>query len=366
MPSAIDVPSTIEQVTCEWLTDVLRGAGALPPSASVATLASEPIGVGVGVMALLYRVTPTYAPAAAGPGSIVIKMASQHDETRAVAAGYRFYEREVSFYQRLADKTGLRAPLAYHAVYDGKSGDFVVVMEDLGAARVCDQITGCSVEDAFAVVRTLARHHGDWWNNPRLLDYGFIQSLADPPYPAFNAQSGSESWGSCLANIGDVIPESLRLVGERWSEIGPRIMELSPHLPWTLTHGDLRLDNIFFANTSGDFAVVDWQICSRNGGAFDLAYFLSQSLPVSDRRAHEHHLVDMYHRELCASGVDDYPIDDLWRDYRRAVLFCFCYPMTTAGQLDLVNERAVTLVRTMMERTVVAIEDLDATELIPN
>jgi hypothetical protein len=365
MPSAIDVPSTIEQVTCEWLTDVLRGAGALPPSVSVATLASEPIGVGIGVMALLYRVTPTYAPAA-GPESIVIKMASRHDETRAVAAGYRFYEREVSFYQRLADKTGLRAPLAYHAAYDANSGDFVVVMEDLSAARVCDQITGCSIDDAFAVVTTLARHHGDWWNNPRLLDYEFIQSPADPPYPAFNAQSASESWGPCLANIGDVIPESLRFVGERWPEIGPRIMELSPDLPWTLTHGDLRLDNIFFTNISGDFAVVDWQICFRNGGAFDLAYFLSQSLPVSDRRAHEHHLVDVYHRELCASGVDDYPIDDLWRDYRRAVLFCFCYPMTSAGQLDLVNERAATLVRTMMERAVAAIDDLDATELIPN
>jgi hypothetical protein len=366
MPSAIDVPSTIEHVTCEWLTDVLRGAGALAPSVSVATLASEPIGVGIGVMALLYRVTPTYAPAAPGPGSIVIKMASRHDETRDVAAGYRFYEREVSFYQRLADKTGLRAPLAYHAAYDANSGDFVVVMEDLSAARVCDQITGCSIEDAFAVITTLARHHGDWWNDPRLLDYEFIQSPADPPYPAFNAQSASESWGPCLANIGDVIPESLRFVGERWSEIGPRIMELSPDLPWTLTHGDLRLDNIFFANISGDFAVVDWQICFRNGGAFDLAYFLSQSLPVSDRRAHEHHLVDMYHRELCASGVDDYPIDDLWRDYRRAVLFCFCYPMTSAGQLDLVNERAMTLVRTMMERAVAAIDDLDATELIPN
>jgi hypothetical protein len=365
MPSAIDVPSTIDLVTCEWLTGVLRGSGAVTPSTSVIELAADQIGVGLGVMALLYRITPTYAPASAGPRSIVIKMASRHNETRAVAAGYRFYEREASFYQRLSDKTELRSPLAYHAAYDANSGDFVVVMEDLSAGRVCDQITGCSVEDALAVVTTLARHHGEWWNNPRLLDYQFIQSPADPPYPAFNAQSGSDAWGPCLANIGHVIPESLRFVGERWAEIGPRIMELSPDLPWTLTHGDLRLDNIFFG-ASGDFAVVDWQICFRNGGAFDLAYFLSQSLPVSQRRAHEHQLLDAYYNELWASGVNDYPVDDLWRDYRRAVLFCFCYPMTAAGQLDLVNERAVALVRTMMERAVAAIEDLNATELVPN
>jgi hypothetical protein len=366
MAVAAPVPSTIDQVSREWLTTVLRGAGALGTSASVVDVTAEPIGVGIGVMALLYRLTPTYAPASAGPRSLVVKMASRHDETRAVAAGYRFYEREVSFYQRLADKTQLRAPVAYHAGYDPESRDFVVVMEDLSAGRVCDQITGCSVDDALAVATTLARHHGEWWNNPRLLDYEFIQSPADPPYPAFNAQSGSDSWEPCLANIGDVIPAPLRFVGEEWAEIGPRIMEMSRELPWTLAHGDLRLDNIFFSDDAGDFAVVDWQICFRNGGAFDLAYFLSQSLPVSQRRAREDEIVTAYHAQLRASGVEDYPIEDLWRDYRRAVLFCFCYPMTAAGQLDLVNERAVALVRTMMERAVVAIEDLDATELVPS
>jgi hypothetical protein len=365
MPSAIDVPSIIDSVTCEWLTGVLRGSGAVSPSASVVEVAAEPIGVGLGVMALLYRLTPRYSPASAGPRSLVVKMATRHDETRSVAAGYRFYEREVSFYQRLAAKTQLRAPVAYHAAYDAESQDFVVVMEDLSAGRVCDQLTGCSVEDALAVATTLARHHGEWWNNPRLFDYEFIQSPSDPPYPAFNAQSGAASWAPCLANIGEVIPESLRFLGERWTEIGPRIMEMSVEYPWTLAHGDLRLDNIFFDDDAGDFAVIDWQICFRNGGAFDLAYFLSQSLPIAQRRAHEQEIVAAYHDRLRAGGVDDYPIEDLWRDYRRAVLFCFCYPMTAAGQLDLVNERAVSLVRTMMERAVVAIEDLDATALVP-
>jgi len=40
--------------------------------------------------------------------------------------------------------------------------------------------------------------------------------------------------------------------------------------------------------------------------------------------------------------------------------------MTATGQLDLINERVVALVRTMMERAVAAIEDLNATELVPN
>jgi hypothetical protein len=81
MPSSVDVPGTIDLVTCEWLTGVLRGSGAVTPSTSVIELAADQIGVGLGVMALLYRITPTYAPASAGPRSIVIKMASRHNET---------------------------------------------------------------------------------------------------------------------------------------------------------------------------------------------------------------------------------------------------------------------------------------------
>jgi hypothetical protein len=305
-----------------------------------------------------------YAQGTVGPESLVVKMASRHDATRAVAAGYRFYEREVSFYQRLAGKTLLRAPVPLYAASDSGSEDFIIVMEDLSARRVCDQIVGCSVDDARVVVMALARHHAEWWNNPRLFDYEFIPSPADPPYPAFNAQAISAAWPRCRANMGDLIPATLREVGEHWAQIGPRIMELSRERPWTFTHGDLRLDNIFFGD-GDDVTLVDWQICFRWGGANDLGYFVSQSLPIEQRRTYERELVELYYDRLQVSGVKDYRLDELWRDYRQAVLFGFCYPITAAGQLDLVDEHAASLVRTMMERAVAAIGDLDATELIP-
>ena len=359
------IPASIDDVTADWLTERLRAAGALGTDTSVTDVSAQPIGLGLGVVGLIYRLTPVYDHSA-GPLSLVVKLASLHGPTREVARGYRFYEREAAFYARLAHRTQLRSPHCYYAGHDATTDDFVVLMEDLGSLRVCDQVAGCSPADAMLVITAAARHHAEWLNNPRLFDLSFIESPADPPYPQFNAEQGVAAWPACLANVGDLIPEGLRFVGERWSEIGPRIMEMSCDLPWTFAHGDLRLDNIFFHDDEqGNLSVVDWQICFRNGGAMDLAYFMSQSLPVDERRAHEEELVRAYHDTLVSCGVDDYTRDDLWRDYRRGILFCFCYPMTTAGQLELVNQRAVALVRTIMERSVAAIDDLDATELIP-
>ena len=63
--------------------------------------------------------------------------------------------------------------------------------------------------------------------------------------------------------------------------------------PRTIVHGDFRMDNLFFGQREGDapVVIVDWQGTLRGKGAHDLAYFLSQSMPVADRRANERDLV---------------------------------------------------------------------------
>ena len=77
--------------------------------AVVDALEIEPVGVGVGIMSLLFRLTPAYA-SGSGPRSIILKMAPPYEQVRAVAAGYGFYEREVEIYRTLGDEVGLRPP----------------------------------------------------------------------------------------------------------------------------------------------------------------------------------------------------------------------------------------------------------------
>jgi hypothetical protein len=357
------IPRGIDDITAAWLTAALRHGGA-GDDVVVTDFVVEPIGVGVGVMALLYCVRPTY-DGEAGPPTVVLKMASIHEPIRQIAKGYRFYEREVGIYNDLAPELSLGTPHCYFARHDPTSDDFVLVLEDLSSMRSCDQVTGCSVADALAVVDALGSFHAQWFANERLLDYAFIERPSDPPYPQYHAQATKADWPVFHERFGSHVPPELNHVGERWYEIGPALMEETANHPWTLAHGDVRLDNIFFGEGAGDLRIVDWQISYRNSGAFDLAYFLCQSLSVEDRRGHESEILHRYHDTLVANGVSGYDFDELFEDYRRSVLFSFCYPLSAGANADLVNDRVTELVHAMIDRSVAAILDLDALELTP-
>ena len=57
--------------------------------------------------------------------------------------------------------------------------------------------------------------------------------------------------------------------------------------------------------------------------------------------------------------------EELWTDYRRAVLFDFTYP-ATAGAVELVHDRAWALAKSMLERSIAAIIDTDANVITPS
>jgi thiamine kinase-like enzyme len=156
------------------------------------------------------------------------------------------------------------------------------------------------------------------------------------------------------------VSERIKKVGEKFPTVTSEMMELADS-PVTLAHGDFRLDNLFFQNE--DLKVIDWQICIKTVGGYDVGYFLSQSLTIEDRRNHERDLLDKYRKTLSEIGLD-YPQDRLMEDYRRSVLFCLAYPVQ-ASAAALVNERAVQLVTEMFARVSTAIEDLNADEFLP-
>lgn len=355
------IPVTVDEVTPGWLTGALHAGGI---EAVVDALEIEPVGVGVGIMSLLFRLTPDYA-SGSGPRSIILKMAPPYEQVRAVAAGYGFYEREVEIYRTLGDKVGLRPPALHYADHDAATDDFVVLMEDFRSLRSCDQLDGCSPADAREIVKALAGHHATWWADDRLETLPFVHPWADPPYPQYHLASTTQQWPVVMERFGHLVPDRIRVLGDRWAEIGPPLMEDGPNHPCTLCHGDVRLDNVFFRDGDDDpVSVVDWQIAGVAPGSSDLGYFMSQSLTVADRRAHEQDLVRLYHDTLVAGGVTDYPFGELWDDYRRTILFCLSYAMGVCA-VELANDRAEALATVMLERSIAAIIDLDADELAP-
>jgi len=321
------VPTSSAEITPAWLSFALAGAD---EPLSISGVAIDSIGVGIGIMSLLFRLTPTYE-SGRGPNSLVAKIAPPYVVIRMIAAGYRFYETEVAMYQKLSSELKLRPSQLYYAAHDPDSDNFVILMEDLGALRTADQLEGCEIDDARAIVRQLALHHAHWWQDDRL-GQSFIPKFTRPPYPQYNGMAADQAWPVVDERFGHLIPDRIRSLASRWSEIGPPILEDIENHPLTLCHGDVRLDNIFFHDDDAStVSLVDWQIASAAGGVSDLGYFTSQSLTVENRRTYEGELTRLYFDTLVENGVKDYSFDDFWLGYRRAILFCLCYPLQAGG-----------------------------------
>lgn len=361
------IPAGPSELTAEWLTEALRERGLLG-DASVASFTLQDVGAGVGLLGQLARVTLTYdGPAPDAPPTLVAKFPTMDEGGRGLCIALRIYEREVRFYDELARDVQLRVPACYYSAINAATGEFVLLLEDMAPARMGDQLVSVSVPDAELCVRELARFHAAWWDTARMHELEWIP-LASDPVNLFVEPVYQQSWPPFLATLGANLPQEMKELGERMNTRITKLFHGFDDLPRTIVHGDFRADNLFFGDDTGrpPLAVLDWQICVRSTGTYDLAYFMSQSLDVPTRRAVEDRLLHLYHDTLAEQGVSGYSFEQCLLDYRRSVLFCWVYPVVAIGTIAAANERGRDLTIAMMERSAAAIMDHNAAELLPD
>jgi len=348
-------PYKPEDVTAEWLAEKV--------GTTVNDFSMEQIGIGVGLLGRLYRITLD----GGDPKSVIAKFPTLDEGARMnVVEHLRFYEKEVSFYRQARDAIPVDIPKVYAAEFDRESGDFVLLFQDCGDCRMADQIEGCSVEDTETAIDAMTKLHALWWGSD-FADVPWVSRYNEPPYPQVLAGMYKQSWPRATEIFGDHLAPAYREFGDRFEGLIQWFMDSLTSKPLTFCHGDFRLDNLFFRTEDHQPAVtiVDWQICFQGRGAYDLAYFISQSLQTEDRRKHEQSLIDRYANALSVGGID-YPRDELMDDYRRTVAYCFIYPVVAAGQFEVANERQRQLLLGMLDRCVAAIEDHDALAVLPS
>ena len=351
------IPADPAEITAGWLSDVM--------CADVASCHVEQIAIGVGLLGRLFRVTLQGRDL---PPSVVVKLPTLDVRARTnLCENLNFYLREVHFYQEIGLANPLPPARPLHAAFDDSTHDFVLVLEDLGALRNADQTIGCDATDAGTVMDALARHQAYWWNNDRLASLPWLSTYNTPPFPTSTIANVQHSWPRFLEHFGDRMSPAMRHFGDRLPSLIPWYFAELARPPHTFLHGDLRLDQLFFAMTSADAAVtaLDWQLTAKGRGAYDVAYFLSQSLATDTRRSHEGQLLERYAERLRDFGIG-YPHEELQRDYRLATAICFVYPVIATGRIDIANERQLELLRAMADRSVLAIEDNDALALRPD
>jgi hypothetical protein len=338
-------------LSTEWLTAQL--------SAPVSSF--DVTQIGTGQMSECYRVILTYDGEAAGPSSVILKVAASDPVSRQTGFALGLYEREVTFYAEVAPR--LVGPIApcYHTSFDPDAATFALLIGDAGPAEVGNEIEGTSLERARLAVTELARMHGpaigdpalagaDWLNRESPVNQGLLTQL----YTGF------------AERYQDRIDPRHREVCERLvaSFDGYLAAEAQSSAPQGLVHGDFRLDNMLFGTEGADrpLTVVDWQTVTWGAAMTDLAYFLGCALPVSLRRAHAEALIADYHAALGpATAVT---LDEVREGVRHqsffGVLMAIVSPMLVQR-----TERGDDMFMTMIERHCEQVLDNDALALLP-
>ncbi len=361
------MPKTSDEITPEWLNAVLDDA--VTGGAQVSSIEKEIIGQGAGFLGELSRLTLAYdreSPSA--PPAIIAKLPTQDEPVRSLAQLINVYEREVRFYEQIADETPIRTPRCYFSHADGANGDYVLLLEDLAPGRVGDQIATCSIEEAKTALRALAGLHAKWWDSPRLGDFPWMPGTDDPALIGLLSMLYQQSWPVFAERYGDQVPAEILRAGERFGKSLPALADEANTRPLTITHTDYRLDNMFFELGDGSpFAVIDWQLAQRGSGLMDVTYFLAGNLTPDVRREHQDDLVRVYYDALVKGGVEGYEFESCAEDYHRAALFLFIFTVTEQENLNIedYNERAQELIETILHRYMTAILDLNAAEFLP-
>jgi Phosphotransferase enzyme family len=258
------------------------------------------------------RLSVTWDRPTDAPTTYVAKVPAAEETSRAAAAATRTYLIEAAFYNDLADSLSVNRPHCYLSLHDEATNDYVVLLDDLAPAEAGDQIAGCSVEDATRVIPELAALHAPRWEDPTLAKLTWLDAPSDE-HTAGVGMLASMMFPTFLERYEHRLAPGVADLAKRF--IG-RLAEYLAHRPrpWTVVHGDFRLDNLLFGGAR--VAVLDWQTVRLGPAMSDVAYFIGSALQRDDRRANEEALVHQYHDALCAAGVD-FSWDDCWYGYRR-------------------------------------------------
>ena len=321
-------PAHIGALTVEWLNRVLPGDG------KITEFDVEPL-LG-GYTASVYRLSLHYDKNPGdGPVSLVIKFHSTNAQTRSYFELQKIYQREVHFYQAMAQVNDLPIPICYAADFEYERGDFVLLLEDLSAARPGDWETD-PIGDIRIALPHLARLHAQFWGDPKLAQQDWVVTTSDlenpPPYKGL--------WAEKLVTVKELYRDELNdqvwSVCDKWLDHWDDVMRCMGQDSHTLVHTDVHLEQMFFPTDAlPRFVLFDWQNPTSGWAAEDVIHAIVCDLDIEDRREHEQELFDLYYAELCRLGITDLARDRFAFQCRLSLLWVYFMFFTMLSQSDM-------------------------------
>lgn len=344
------VAESLRHLDAGWTEKVLREGG--HAHAAVTAVEVEAVAF-TGATTDMARLRITYAEPDAGPASAIAKIRGVSDVQRQMDGVLGLFDREARFYRDFAGQVPVAAPRCWH-VGDGDTTP--LLLEDLGALRMGDQMDGVSVTDAEALMVSLAGLHAAFWGSDRLGEPWLLvhDSGLYPQLVTQLVSSGAPALRERYAGtVSDRVLDGVVEAAPKWAEI----LGTASSGPQTLVHNDCRLDNVFFAD-DGTPVLIDWQVLSRTRGTQDVANLLAGSMDPADLAANWERLVGLWHERLTGAGVTGYSLDEAIQHYRQNVFFPLGAGMALLGVMDIGDGRG--LGDAIVTRCLRHIEDVDA------
>ena len=338
------LPSSPEGITAEWLGRVL---GTRFPAVTVEKLRISRILWGTATKVLL---DVTYAGRPGGPVPTNLCLKAGLDDRLQKVSSDAIHAMEARFYGQLRDRLDTPAPRSYYASVDEAGRTGLVILEDLTAAgcRFVEPGDVLTPDQVACGLGHQARWHAaTWGTTPADLPGVKVGSMTRKAAKLFFRE---DYWDAHFAQE-DVprYPQHLQ---------DPHTLYQAFQALWAyddgvvhcFQHGDAHLGNAF-VRPGGDLGFVDWQCYCLGPWSYDVAYFISGALTISDRRAHEAGLLRYYLDQLALAGGPRISFDDAWRDYVRHLVHGLIWTMTPKVMQPA--ERS----RVMSDRHVAAVED---------
>ena len=366
------IPIDPEEVTARWMQQALTAGGAsdLPP---VKEIAWEEIGSGVGFMGTILRCQLRYAeprtPAernGGAPATVIVKLPSPLAANRRLSKRLGLPKRGYDFYRLIASQAPVRSPALLYGDYEAGSDRFVLVLEDFGGWQAVSHFDGASAEQTRRAIRAIAKLHGTYWNRTDQPPLNMFTDAFSPRRRMLIQLVYLANLSTTFERFGRFFSDDMRRLAETYgSRIDSQIVRVAAG-PKTLSHGDFRLDNIFFAADGGDeIAMIDWQVSGLRSPLFDVAYFLVGSVTTEVRRQIEREVLEEYTEIIGGMGVQGFTFEECWRLYREHSLANLLVIVLACGGLALKDEDRRRVVELGLQRVLAAIEDLDGGACVP-
>jgi len=338
-----DVPRDLSGVTVEWLSQAL--------GAPVDAITVNQIGEGSGFMGVIARVSVESSDPSI-PQSVIVKLPTTDPGARAIGEMMGLWEREHHFYGELAPSMTIRIPQALVNIADPPC----LVLEDLAPAVVGDHVAGATAEQAERAIDVIARHHATWFQAASLEEHDWLPGLDDPAILTLQ-DTFAIGWPLFLERYGDELPARCLRWCEQFVPGIPEWIERHYDDPYTLTHGDFRLDNLLYFE-DGSVGVIDWQLCMRAPGQTDLVYFCANNLDIETREQLDVALIDRYVTGLHRHGVpaDAVTVEAVHQGYLEGLVFYAVSFGASLLTIDPANERGTALFDALVRRTFAAMD----------